>query len=69
VNPHSDTPWVEHGLWGWQTPDPTEWESKQALDSGALLVRPDQQVAWRSQTRSDDPLAELRRVLGQILAR
>ena len=47
-----------------------DWaRASEVQDSGALLVRPDLQVAWRSQTRSDDPLAELRRVLRQILAR
>ena len=47
-----------------------DWaRASEVEDSGALLVRPDQHVAWRSQTRSDDPLVELRRVVGQILAR
>ncbi len=47
-----------------------DWaRASEVQDSGALLVRPDLQVAWRSQSRSDDPLAELRRVLRQILAR
>jgi 2,4-dichlorophenol 6-monooxygenase len=47
-----------------------DWaRASEVEDAGALLVRPDLHVAWRSQTRSDDPLAELRRVLGQILAR
>lgn len=47
-----------------------DWaRASEVEDSGAVLVRPDQQVAWRSQTGSDEPLTELRRVLGQILAR
>jgi 2,4-dichlorophenol 6-monooxygenase len=46
-----------------------DWaRASEVEDSGALLVRPDQHVAWRSQTRSDNPLADLRRVLGHILA-
>jgi 2,4-dichlorophenol 6-monooxygenase len=47
-----------------------DWaRASEVEDSGALLVRPDQHVAWRSPKRSDDPLAELRRVLSRILAR
>ncbi|PPL19459.1 FAD-dependent monooxygenase [Microterricola pindariensis] len=38
-------------------------------EQGALLVRPDQHVAWRSRTAVTDPEAELRRVLTQILDR
>jgi 2,4-dichlorophenol 6-monooxygenase len=38
-------------------------------DGGAVLVRPDQHVAWRSEAMAADPASELRRVLTQILAR
>jgi 2,4-dichlorophenol 6-monooxygenase len=34
---------------------------------GALLVRPDQHVAWRSQSAPDDPVAALRGALATIL--
>jgi 2,4-dichlorophenol 6-monooxygenase len=47
-----------------------DWaRASEVEDSGVLLVRPDQHVGWRSQRISADPLADLRRVLGQILAR
>jgi 2,4-dichlorophenol 6-monooxygenase len=47
-----------------------DWSrASEVEDSGALLVRPDQHVAWRSQRRSADALSELRRVLGQVLSR
>jgi putative polyketide hydroxylase len=36
---------------------------------GALLVRPDQFVAWRAATMSDDPAADLTRVLTRVLLR
>ena len=36
---------------------------------GAILVRPDRYVAWRSITASQNPLEELAAALGQILAR
>jgi 2-polyprenyl-6-methoxyphenol hydroxylase-like FAD-dependent oxidoreductase len=35
--------------------------------SGALLVRPDQHVAWRSRAGASDPKGELRRALAQIV--
>lgn len=38
-------------------------------EEGALLVRPDNHVAWRSAGASDDPAAELGAVLGQLLGR
>ncbi|TRW47019.1 FAD-dependent monooxygenase [Georgenia yuyongxinii] len=38
-------------------------------ESGCLLVRPDQHVAWRCSTGVEAPAAELRRVLGQVLDR
>jgi putative polyketide hydroxylase len=36
---------------------------------GALLVRPDQFIAWRSTTVSNEPAADLARALTQVLAR
>jgi 2,4-dichlorophenol 6-monooxygenase len=36
-------------------------------DSGCLMVRPDQHVAWRSIAASKDPQADLTRVLRAIL--
>ncbi|MEX0404551.1 FAD-dependent monooxygenase [Aquibium sp. LZ166] len=47
-----------------------DWaRARETRDSGAVLVRPDHHVAWRSETISDDPAAELRRVLTSILDR
>ena len=41
---------------------------RETQDSGAILVRPDQHVAWRHDCLPADPTAELRRVLTSILA-
>jgi 2,4-dichlorophenol 6-monooxygenase len=38
-------------------------------DHGAVLVRPDRYIAWRSADMVDDPSASLRRALGTVLAR
>lgn len=38
-------------------------------DSGCVLTRPDQHVAWRREAMADDPRAELTRVMTAILAR
>ncbi|WP_349371784.1 FAD-dependent monooxygenase [Salinarimonas sp.] len=43
--------------------------AREVRDSGCVLVRPDQHVAWRSETIAADPAAELTRVLTTILAR
>ena len=46
-----------------------EWaRAAEISDSGCLLVRPDQHVAWRLEELAGDPEAELRRVLRAILA-
>ncbi|MGW0040845.1 FAD-dependent monooxygenase [Rhodococcus sp. NPDC003348] len=37
-------------------------------DSGAVLVRPDGYIAWRSADLASDPVAEIDRVVSQILA-
>ena len=47
-----------------------DWaRARTVADSGALLVRPDQHVAWRCLSRPTDVEGELRRVLAQLLAR
>jgi 2,4-dichlorophenol 6-monooxygenase len=47
-----------------------DWaRAREIRDSGALLVRPDHHVAWRSEGMVADPEAELRRVLKSILDR
>jgi hypothetical protein len=48
----------------------SDWSHKVGLaEKGAVLVRPDQFVAWRSQTLAADPADDLVRVLEQVLAR
>ena len=47
-----------------------DWaRAREISDSGCLLVRPDQHVAWRHDAAAPDPEAELRRALNSILAR
>ncbi len=47
-----------------------DWaRAREIGDSGCILVRPDQHVAWRAEALSDDPAGDLRRVLTKILAR
>ncbi|MBN9219851.1 MAG: FAD-dependent monooxygenase [Mesorhizobium sp.] len=47
-----------------------DWaRAREIRDSGALLVRPDQHVGWRSDAISADPAADLRRALTAILDR
>lgn len=47
-----------------------DWaRSREIGDSGCILVRPDQHVAWRATGRAVDPAAELKRVLTAILGR
>ncbi len=47
-----------------------DWaQLRETRDSGAILVRPDQHVAWRADAKVDDPAAELMRVLKSILDR
>lgn len=42
---------------------------RQIKPDGAVLVRPDRHIGWRSVTAIDDPSAALAEALGQILAR
>lgn len=45
-----------------------DWaRAREVGDAGAVLVRPDHHVAWRSEGLAADPAAELRRVLTTIL--
>src|SRR5437764_3922067 len=43
------------------------WRISDIGDTGCLLVRPDRHIAWRSAQLPDDPVAELCRVLRQVL--
>ena len=47
-----------------------DWaRARDISDTGCILVRPDQHVAWRVAEMVDDPAADLRRVLSKILSR
>ncbi len=47
-----------------------DWaRAREIADSGCILVRPDQHVAWRSEAMTANPAADLRRVLAKILGR
>jgi len=47
-----------------------DWaRARETGDAGCVLVRPDQHVCWRSVGLPADPLAELSRVMGLVLAR
>jgi 2,4-dichlorophenol 6-monooxygenase len=51
-------------------PDLDAWLSLAGIDrSGALLVRPDQHIAWRARCRAAHPARELSRALDVILSR
>lgn len=53
--------WVDHhGDWA---------TSRETAESGCVLVRPDQHVAWRSNTLPVDPEGELMRALSSVLDR
>ena len=53
--------WLDHtGDWA---------RAREVSDSGAVLVRPDHHVAWRSDAVTENPAADLRRVLKSILGR
>lgn len=47
-----------------------DWSRRREVEeSGALLVRPDKHVAWRSRTLPEDPAAALREALTAVLSR
>ncbi|KAI1776933.1 FAD binding domain-containing protein [Hypoxylon cercidicola] len=45
------------------------WARREVGDRGAILVRPDRHIAWRSAGRPEDPTAVLRLVIKKILSR
>ena len=46
------------------------WHTAYGIDpDGAVLVRPDGYVAWRSRSGASDPLAELRAAFDRLLGR
>ncbi|MEK6440867.1 aromatic-ring hydroxylase C-terminal domain-containing protein [Pseudonocardia sp. T1-2H] len=46
-----------------------DWaRAREVAESGCVLVRPDGHVAWRSASLTDDPMAELSRVLTTVLS-
>jgi len=47
-----------------------DWaRAREVRDNGIVLVRPDHHVCWRRESMTDDPVAELRRVMKTILSR
>ncbi|OIJ27875.1 FAD-dependent oxidoreductase [Nocardioides luteus] len=56
---------------GCEYADPTgDWAARREVgDAGAVLVRPDQHVAWRAHDLPDDPAADLERALRSVLDR
>ncbi len=50
-------------------PSGTWAELRQIDDGGAILVRPDNHVAWRSASLAADPSDELLRAFGTVLSR
>ena len=47
-----------------------DWmRQREVEEDGAILVRPDKHIAWRSMSVAEDPERELVRVLGRILDR
>lgn len=47
-----------------------DWERVRDIsDAGCLLVRPDRHIAWRSASTPDNPVADLRAVVLQVLGR
>lgn len=44
------------------------WDLCQITDRGAILVRPDEHIAWRTKSEiKNDPRSELKRVFSAIL--
>ncbi len=56
---------------GCEYADPAgDWAARREVgDTGAILVRPDQHVAWRAHHLTDDPAADLGRALRAVLDR
>lgn len=47
---------------------PSWWDICQMTDKGAILVRPDEHIAWRAKSRVvGDPIMEMKRVFSAIL--
>ncbi|OIT33571.1 hypothetical protein A4A49_36383 [Nicotiana attenuata] len=42
---------------------PSWWDICQMTDRGAILVRPDEHIAWRTKSRIADPIMEMKKVL------
>jgi 2,4-dichlorophenol 6-monooxygenase len=60
---------VVHVIGGEDISDPyREWrQTREVSDSGAVLVRPDQHIAWRSYELPQDPLGALRAAIREAL--
>lgn len=61
---------VVHRIGGSEILDPYwEWEdAREVGHAGAVLVRPDRHIAWRSVDRPADATAELRSVMNQVMS-
>ncbi|KAH9609765.1 hypothetical protein KSS87_012755 [Heliosperma pusillum] len=46
---------------------PSWWDVCQMNDRGAILVRPDEHIAWRARSAISDPMAEMERVFTVVL--
>ena len=63
-----DIPIVERRLRAAEVPALSTWRQTAGIGpAGALLIRPDQHVAWRSAGAIDDTAGTLRTVLGRVL--
>lgn len=51
-------------------PSPSWWETCQITSDGAIMVRPDDHIAWRATARvGDNAVDEMKRVFSRILGR
>jgi 2,4-dichlorophenol 6-monooxygenase len=60
---------IGHAAGGWRDPRSAWLRQREISAQGALLVRPDRVVAWRSLGPSADPAAALELALAQVLGR
>ncbi|XP_042488396.1 putative polyketide hydroxylase isoform X2 [Macadamia integrifolia] len=48
-------------------PSPSWWDICQMTDRGAILVRPDEHIAWRTKSEVSDPISEMQNVFSLVL--
>ncbi|XP_043704193.1 2,4-dichlorophenol 6-monooxygenase-like [Telopea speciosissima] len=49
------------------SPSPSWWDICQMTDRGAILVRPDEHIAWRTKSEVSDPTSEMENVFSLVL--